>query len=195
MKTEAKALFSTDRPALIIIDLQLAIDQFSSHERSNPSAELAIASFLDLWRERGLPVVHIRHSSRFVDSPYHESSDYFEFKPEVMPRDGEAVVTKRENCAFLGTDLEEQLKSMEVSELVVCGVLVNNSVDATVRVAAGLGFDVILPSDATAAFAIDSLNGKNYPAEDVHDLFLSNLHGEYAQVVDSAMVEAELKGS
>ena len=74
-------------------------------------------------------------------------------------------------------------------------MLINHSVDATVRVAAALGFDVILPSDATAAFALKGLDGKDYEAEDVHGLFLSNLHGEYAKVVNSPLIKVELGNS
>ena len=98
----------------------------------------------------------------------------------------------RKNCAFIATDLEQVLREKQVSELVVCGVLVNNSVDATVRVAAALGFQVYLPSDATAAFAMDALNGKHYSAEDVHWISLSTLDGEYARVVHSGDVLSEL---
>ncbi len=92
------------------------------------------------------------------------------------------VFTKSENCAFIGTGLGQWLKDRGVSELVVCGVLTNNSVDATVRVAAGKGYRVFLPSDATAAFPLRRLDGKFVAAEDVHWIFLSNLNGEYCEV-------------
>ncbi|WP_261841387.1 cysteine hydrolase family protein [Aliamphritea ceti] len=178
-------LFISGNPALIVIDVQDAIDCYSDYSRNNPDAEKVIASLLMVWRDRGLPVVHVRHASKFENSPYHPASDFFSFKYEAEPLMGEAVITKQENCAFIGTELEALLKAQEVTELVICGVLSNNSVDATVRVASGLGFRVMVPDDASAAFAMDLLTGKQLSAEDVHWAFLSNLHGEYCQVCES----------
>nr|WP_010130516.1 isochorismatase family protein [Microbulbifer agarilyticus] len=173
-------------PILVIIDVQDAIDTYGSSERSNAQAENKIAQLLGRWRAREFPIIHVRHSSKYEDSPYHQSSDGFRFKKAVAPLSGEIVVTKSENCAFINTDLEYHIKSFDATELVVCGVLVNNSIDATIRVAAGLGYSVFLPEDATAAFGITGLNGKNYPADDVHWLYLSNLDGEYCKVITTA---------
>jgi nicotinamidase-related amidase len=178
-------MFQTGNPALIIIDVQKAIDCFSGYERSNLNAESNITKLLAHWRETEKPIIHVRHSSKFETSPYHTSSSTYDFKPDAAPHQDERIITKKENCAFLGTNLEQILKQNHIRELVICGVLINNSVDATVRVAAGLGYQIFLPEDATAAFAIEGLNGKLYSAEDVHWLFLSNLHGEYCSVVST----------
>ena len=70
-----------------------------------------------------------------------------EFKPEVAPIAGEVVIPKRTNSAFVGTDLEEQLRRAGHTRLVVAGVITNNSVEATVRMAGNLGFDVLLVED------------------------------------------------
>lgn len=59
--------------ALIIIDVQNAIDHpwWRQHgDRNHPHAEANIAHLLASWRERKLPVYHVRHDSRFPDSPY-----------------------------------------------------------------------------------------------------------------------------
>jgi nicotinamidase-related amidase len=76
-----------------------------------------------------------------------------------MPKADEELVTKNVNCAFIGTDLEAKLQSKKVNELVVCGVITNNSVDATVRVANNLGFRVFVPDDATATFGMITRKG------------------------------------
>lgn len=173
-------------PILIVIDVQDAIDSYGPKERSNHLAEKKIAQLLERWRHKGLPVIHVRHSSKYDNSPYHRSSSGFAFKELVAPLPGEAIITKSENCAFINTDLESYIKRLEATELVICGVLVNNSIDATIRVAAGLGYTVYLPRDATAAYGITALNGKNYSADDVHWLYLSNLNGEYCSVITTS---------
>jgi len=93
-------------PALLIIDVQRAIDDPSwGDDRNNPGAERNIAKLLARWRERGWPIVHVRHASREPNSTYRKGQPGFEFKAEVMPREGERVVEKQTNSAFIGTDL------------------------------------------------------------------------------------------
>jgi nicotinamidase-related amidase len=181
-----KSRFATDNPALIIVDVQKAIDHPSWGLRNNPDAELRIRDLLDVWRSRRWPIFHVRHSSVEPDSTYRPDQPGFEFKPEVTPASGETVITKQVNSAFIGTTLLERLREARIEELVVCGVITNNSVDATVRNAANLGFSVFMPADAIATFDLKTLGGRTYPAEEIHDIFLSNLHGEYGEVIKTS---------
>ncbi|WP_299596529.1 cysteine hydrolase family protein [uncultured Microbulbifer sp.] len=176
-------MFNSVNPILLVVDVQEAIDSYESTERNNPDAEENMSRLIGGWRAKNLPVIHVRHSSKYENSPYHKSSSGFAFKRIVKPAPGESVVTKSENCAFIGTNLESAIRSLGATEIVICGVLINNSIDATIRVAAGLGFSVFLPQDATAAYGMKGLNGKFYPADDVFWLYLSNLAGEYCHVV------------
>jgi len=190
-------MFTSASPALIIIDMQQAIDHFghaAAGTRSQANAEANTAKLLQAWRQSRWPVVHIRHSSKSASSPYHRGSPHFEFKPEVKPQAAEVVIIKQENCAFIGTDLEAQLRQQGVSELVVCGVLINHSVDATVRIAAALGFKVLLPADATAAMGLKTQAGDYVSAERMQDICLSNLSGEYAQITEVESVLAGMPG-
>jgi nicotinamidase-related amidase len=65
---------------------------------------------------------------------------------------------------------------------VICGVLLANSVEATVRVAANLGFGVRLPGDACWSCDWRELTGRLWPPQDVHQLMLALLDGEYTEV-------------
>ena len=51
--------------------------------------------------------------------------------------------------------------------------------------AANLGFDVYMASDAIAAFEITGPEGRRYSAEEIHNVSLATAHGEFATVVDS----------
>jgi nicotinamidase-related amidase len=51
--------------------------------------------------------------------------------------------------------------------------------------AGNLGFEVYLPNDAIAAFEITGPDGKRYSAQEIHNMSLATLHGEFATVVDS----------
>lgn len=172
--------------ALILVDLQQAIDDPRWGPRNNPQAERAIAALLAAWREEGLPVVHIRHDSVEPDSPYRPERPSHAFKPEVAPALGEAVIGKRGHSAFVDTSLEETLDALGATTLVVCGVLTHNSVEATARHAADLGYRVFVVADACWAVALADRGGATWPAEIVHRLALACLDGEYATVVDAS---------
>jgi len=177
--------------ALLIVDVQKAIDDpiwAACGPRNNPDAEQVIARLLQAWRENNRPVWHVRHDSTWPDSTYRPGQPGNDFKPEAEPLPGEPVVAKHTPCAFVGTDLEQRLRAEGVRSLVVAGVITNNSVEATVRTAACLGFDVYLVEDACFTFARQDWNGRLWSAEDVHALSLANMDGEYCSVVTTREV-------
>jgi nicotinamidase-related amidase len=175
--------------ALIVIDVQKAIDapyHASEGPRNNPDAEAKIAQLLTIWRDGGRPIFHIRHDSTFETSGYRPGQIGNAFKDEVAPLAGEAVVAKTTNSAFIGTDLEKQLRDAGISSLVLTGVATNNSVEATVRMAGNLGFDAYLVDDCCFTFARRDFTGCQRSAEEVHAMSLANLDDEYCTVIDSA---------
>ena len=179
------------KAALILIDLQKAIDDprwASEGPRNNPDAETKVARLLRHWREAGRPIFHIRHDSREPNSTYRPGQPGNGFKPEVMPLAGESVIAKQTNSAFIGTDLEAQLRARGVSDLVVAGVITNNSVEATVRMAGNLGFDVHLVEDACFTYARRDYRGHLRSAEEVHAMSLANVDGEYCRVATTAEI-------
>jgi nicotinamidase-related amidase len=176
--------------ALVIIDLQQAIDAPYWGRRNNPDAEANVARLLDRWRQSRRPVYHVRHDSTEPQSAYRPGQPGNEFKAEAWPAAGEPVIAKRVNSAFIGTDLEARLRAAGHTTLVITGVITNNSVEATVRMAGNLGFATYVVSDGTFTFDKRDLAGRLFPAEDVHALSLANMHGEYATVVDTEWVLA-----
>jgi len=70
----------------------------------------------------------------------------------------------------------------DISRLVVAGVSTNSSVEATVRAAFCLGFEVTLPGDACYTYDKVDILGVLRPAEEWHVTALSNLHDDYATV-------------
>ena len=179
-----------DSAAFIVIDVQNAIDHPSWGRRNNPEAEANIARLIDAWRGTKRRVIHVRHHSREALSTYWPGQRGCEFKDCARPAEGETVVTKHVTCAFIGTDLEKILRECGHQMLVIAGVITNNSVEATARVAGNLGFEVHVVSDATFTFDRTALDGSLHRAEDVHAHSLANLDGEYARIVETAEVLA-----
>jgi nicotinamidase-related amidase len=169
--------------ALLVIDVQKAIDHPSWGERNHPEAEQQIAALVQVWRAERRPVYHIRHDSTEVASHYRPGQPGNDFKPEAAPAPGETVIAKQTNSAFIGTDLEWRLRAAGHTTLVVAGVITNNSVEATVRMAGNLGFETYLAEDATFTFGRADWNGTFRTADEVHAMSLANLDGEYCTVV------------
>jgi len=174
--------------ALIVIDLQKAIDHSSWGERNNPEAERHVAALLQAWRSTNRPIYHIRHDSTEPASHYRPGQPGNDFKPEAQPAAGETVIVKRTNSAFIGTDLETRLRKANHTLLVVVGVITNNSVEATVRMAGNLGFDTFLVEDATFTFGRKDWRETWRTADEVHAMSLANLDGEYCAVVTASEI-------
>ncbi|MGF6290038.1 cysteine hydrolase family protein [Paraburkholderia youngii] len=168
---------------LLLIDLQRAIDHPSWGERNNPAAEKQVSRLLAHWRSRSWPVWHVRHDSTEPGSHYRPGQPGHEFKASNVPLPGEPVIAKRTNNAFIGTGLEDRLRAAGHTTLVVAGVITNNSVEATVRMAGTLGFDTYLVADGCFTFARADWNGTPRSADDVHAMSLANLDQEYCTVV------------
>ncbi len=179
------------KPVLLLIDLQNAIDdpRWRKHgERNNPEAEQNIAELLQAWRAQNAPLIHIRHDSLESDSPYRPGQAGNEFRPFAAPLPHETVIAKRTNNAFIRTNLESKLRQAGHTALIVCGVITNNSVEATVRMAGNLGFTTYLGSDACYTFPRLDWNGDLCTAEQVHALSLANLDGEYCTVLSTQKI-------
>jgi len=176
-------------PTLIVIDVQRAFGDASWAERNNPEAERNVARAIDAWRERGAPLIHVRHESEGLFAPGSESA---EFKPEALPLDDEPVLTKNVNSGFIGTDLEERLRAAGADTVAIVGLTTDHCVSTTVRMAANLGFETWLLEDATATYAREAPDGELIPAETMHRTAIASLHEEFAEVLatDEAVARA-----
>src|SRR5690625_5603085 len=84
---------------------------------------------------------------------------------------------------LIGTNLEELLKTKEISTVVITGLTTPHCVSTTTRMSGNLGFKTYLISDATAAFGLKDQNNKYYDAEIIHNISLATLHDEFATVL------------
>lgn len=77
-----------------------------------------------------------------------------EMHPGFEPRPDEIVATEHWcSSGFANTDLDLQLKKHGIQRLIVMGLIAHTCLEATVRFAAELGYEVTVVRDATADFS------------------------------------------
>ena len=172
--------------ALVVIDIQN--DYFPGGAMELEGAEAAGAKAgiaLRNFREKKLPVIHVRHLSVRPGATFFlPGTRGAEIHASVQPAAGETVLEKNFPNSFRNTRLKDLLDSQNIKNLVVAGMMTHMCVDASVRQAADLGYKVTLLGDACATRA-QSYGGETVPARQVHAAFLAALNGFYAKAVNT----------
>jgi nicotinamidase-related amidase len=177
--------------------VQRAFDEWEAagKRRNNPNAVARIVDLLGAFRDARTPIFHIRHEGTRPNSTFLPGGSGFAVKDEARERDGEPVIVKKVNSAFIGTDLAQRLRAQNIRRVVICGATTNHCVETTTRMAGNLGFDARLVRDATWTFDRVGPDGDAHSAEAIHAMTLANLNREFARMVTAAEAMAALKGS
>lgn len=188
------SISKSDKPALILIDIQKGFDniEYWGGQRNNLTAENNASELLSLWRENGLPIFHVRHCSSNPNSLLHETNEGNQFKDLVKPINGEPIISKNVNSAFIGTDLKERLDNANITKLVIVGLTTDHCVSTTTRMAGNFGYDTFLVSDATATFNKKGVAGQNFSADLIHETALASLNEEFATVVTTEYLKQNI---
>jgi ureidoacrylate peracid hydrolase len=102
----------------------------------------------DAWAE--LVSRHTKPSELTLCLEGTEGADFF---PPLIPDDGDVVITKYRYSAFVGTNLDQVLRSKDILTVVVTGVVTEVCVEATVRNACDLDYRVVIVDDCTATWS------------------------------------------
>jgi nicotinamidase-related amidase len=142
------------KTALIVVDLQKGL---AGYPFIHPIGAVVnqTRALLDAFRRLGLPVVLVnvagRAPGRTEQGPRTGSAftdGWTDFLPELDRQPADIVVTKQSWGAFTSTGLEERLKALGVTQVVVTGVATATGVESTARQAYEAGFNVALAVDA-----------------------------------------------
>ena len=140
--------------ALIIVDLQKGIVSFPTVDPIDGviARNRALA---EAFRGHPLPVVLVNvvggapgRTETPSRMPGTLPDDFAEIVPELDRQAGDLLVTKRTWGAFASTDLDQRLKALDVTQVVVTGVATATGVEATARQAYEAGYNVTLALDA-----------------------------------------------
>jgi ureidoacrylate peracid hydrolase len=152
-----------------------------------------LKKLLALSRKARIPIIHTRvagQSSNGRDMGWRltmlgfaigENAKEAEILPDLLPREGEILLSKKSSDAFITTALDSILRNLNIEYLVVGGVVTNGCVESTVRTAGDLGYKVWLLEDACAAHS-----------PPLHRNALRNLQDNWALIRCTADVEREV---
>lgn len=178
------------QPVLVIIDIQRDYFPGGRHPLVGPDAAADAAEEVLSWQRRqGAPVIHVRHESPAGGGFLEVDTDGAEIDHRVAPAADETVIVKHAPNSFVGTDLDDRLRALGDRPLLVAGMMTSMCVDATVRAAIDLGYDVTVVGDACAAPDLTH-DGVEVDGRTVHTAFLAALSGAGARVTTSAEVVA-----
>ncbi len=151
------------RTALLVADMQ----NFFLYEKSHahiPSGEAIIPNInrlIKAFDQKGATVIFSRHFNnresagmmgKWWNDLLQRNTPLFEIYNKLEVPDSALIIDKQHYDAFFDTGLEEYLMRMDVSSLVITGVMTNLCCETTLRTAFIRGFETVIPVDATAAY-------------------------------------------
>jgi nicotinamidase-related amidase len=152
------------KTALVVIDLQRGIVGFPSAPHAAADVVARAARVADALRAAGgtVVLVHVTPSADgkdglkpITDAPPQARgpmpADWAEIVPELGPRPGDIVITKRQWGAFYGTELDLQLRRRGIDTIILCGISTTMGVESTARDAFERGYQQVFVEDAMAA--------------------------------------------
>lgn len=168
--------------ALVLIDCQKTYTQGVMELEGVQAALEETAELLERARTAGIPIIHIQHSDG-PGSLYDIDGETGAIVDAVAPRGDEPVVVKQFPNSFVQTDLDERLKAVNASNLVLAGFMTHMCVNSTARGAFNLGYAPTVVAAATATRSLAGPDGQAVPAAALQAASLAALADLFAVVV------------
>lgn len=170
---------------LVLIDCQNTYTQGIMELEGVQAALEQTAELLDRARSAGIPVIHIQHSDG-PGSLYDIEGETGAIVASVAPREGEPVVVKQFPNSFVQTDLDDRLKGLGASNLVLAGFMTHMCVNSTARGAFNLGYAPTVVAAATATRTLAGPDSTPVPAAVMQSASLAAMSDLFAVVVPDA---------
>jgi nicotinamidase-related amidase len=179
--------------ALLVVDAQNEFSASGLRPVPNHAAALdAIRRLAAVARRDGRPIVWIRHYNKPNESRAFVPGTWgSELSPGMGPEPGygpERLFEKDVFGAFTGTGLEEWLRRLGVTEVLVAGFYTHMCVSTSVREALVRGFDVVVDPEATGARDLEDERLGRQSADEVRRSALLQLVNMGATVARSRAV-------
>lgn len=139
--------------ALLIIDVQHGLFRKSTPIYKSEELLENINLLVDRAHSTGISVFYIQHSDT---KHLVKGSLEWQLHPELQPQRIDAIIHKKHGNAFEDTNLEQMLKSKNITHLVIMGLVTHGCVKATCLGARQLGYNVTLVKDGHSSYSKDA---------------------------------------
>jgi nicotinamidase-related amidase len=174
------------RSAVLVIDVQQGLCEGAGAAFDCAGTISRINGVTRRARLSNAPVIFVQHESG-AGYPEHGSAAWqLAHGLEVQPAD--IKLRKTTPDAFLRTELESLLRSMQVHEVVICGMHSEFCIDTTTRRALALGFPVVLVADGHTSAGNEALSAQQVIAHENATLPNISSFGPRARVFASGEV-------
>jgi len=142
-----------EKTALVVIDMQKGITSFPT---AHPMEDVkgSVAKLTKAFRSHNLPVVLVnvkggaRGRTENTMTRGEMPADWADLIPELDEQPSDIKITKKTWGAFHDTPLDQHLKDLGVTQIVLGGVATSIGVESTARSASEHGYNVTLATDA-----------------------------------------------
>ncbi|MHC8305277.1 cysteine hydrolase family protein [Pseudomonas sp. PB3P13] len=164
--------------ALLIIDVQHALCTGDYECFEIKRVIDAINGLSAKARKAGAPVVLIQHEEE--SGPFVHGTPEWQLAETLVTAPQDLRVRKTTPDSFYQTPLRKLLPEQDFEQLIICGLQTDYCVNATVRQALKLGYDVVLAGDAHSTVDHGNLRAEDIIAE--HNKDLARLTGSVARI-------------
>lgn len=174
--------------ALIVIDFQ---NEYFSGKMPIPDGKKALDNtrlLVNFAHQNQMPVYFVRHLGPADGPLFAEGSKFAEFHQDLQPGKADKVITKATPSSFVGTDLDKQLKQHGIKTLIVTGLMTHMCVSSTARDAVPLGYEVIIPEDATATRDLATWNNAVVDHKTLQKVSLAGVADVFAEIKTTRQV-------
>ena len=156
--------------ALLIIDVQTALctGEWAAFDIERIVDRINVVSAKA--RAAGAPVILIQHED---DSLLRHGSHGWSLYESLNVADGDIRIRKTASDSFHKTELQDRLRELGATELIVCGLQSDFCVDTTVRRGLSLGYPIQLIADGHSTVGNGILDAPQIIAH--HTLTLTNI--------------------
>ncbi|WP_353173032.1 cysteine hydrolase family protein [Acinetobacter rudis] len=140
------------KTALLVIDVQNDYFANGKMELHHPEDALNNINRLEQhFIQAKQPIIYIQHIFKDPDAAFFvQDTDGVKLHADLKIDEDSTIIIKHFPNSFFQTTLQQHLKQMGVSQLLITGMMTHMCVDATTRAALELGYETVVVSDATA---------------------------------------------
>ena len=149
-----------NKPVMVVVDVQVGVMK-EAWEAQRVIKNVSRA--VERARSEAVPVIWVQHSNQELL----KGSVQWQWVPELVPAEGEALIHKKYNSSFEQTSLDSELASLGATHIVLAGAATNWCIRATAYGALDRGYDLTLVKDAHTTESMQLAGGTTIEAETV----------------------------